>query len=91
MSNFNSPLRFGVRFGLLALAAIALLSSTMVAQTTISTGSIVGTVTDPSGAVVSGAKVLITNKGTSQVITRQPLPPAPTLRVPLIPENIRCG
>jgi Carboxypeptidase regulatory-like domain len=69
MSNFNSPLRFGVRFGLLALAAIVLLSSTMVAQTTISTGSIVGTVTDPSGAVVNGAKVVITNKGTNQAIT----------------------
>jgi len=39
------------------------------AQTTISTGSIVGTVTDPSGAVVSGAKVTITNKATGQVIT----------------------
>ncbi len=41
----------------------------MVAQTTISTGSIVGTVTDPSGAVVNGAKVVITNKGTNQAIT----------------------
>ena len=41
----------------------------VVAQTTISTGSIVGTVTDPSGAVVSGAKVTITNKGTGQVVT----------------------
>lgn len=39
------------------------------AQTTISTGSIVGTVTDPSGAVVSGAKVTITNKATAQVTT----------------------
>jgi hypothetical protein len=39
------------------------------AQTTISTGSIQGTVTDPSGAVLSGAKVSITNKGTGQSIT----------------------
>ena len=69
MSNFNSPLRFGVWFGLLGLAAMVLLSSTMLAQTTISTGSIVGTATDPSGAVVSGAKVVITNKGTNQAIT----------------------
>jgi Carboxypeptidase regulatory-like domain len=68
MSKFNSPLRFGVRFGLLALAAIVVLSCMMVAQTTISTGSIVGTVTDPSGAVVNGAKVLIINKGTNQSI-----------------------
>ncbi|MBS1851915.1 MAG: TonB-dependent receptor [Acidobacteria bacterium] len=37
------------------------------AQTTISTGSIQGTVTDPSGAVVGGAKVSIRNKSTNQV------------------------
>jgi hypothetical protein len=43
--------------------------SPLLAQTTISTGSIVGTVTDPSAAVVSGAKVTITNKATGQVIT----------------------
>ena len=60
--------------GLLAMVAVWLLSSvllapTLLAQTTISTGSIVGTVTDPTGAVVSGAKVQITNKGTSQVAT----------------------
>jgi hypothetical protein len=68
MSNFNFPLRSGVRFGLLGLAAIALLLPTMLAQTTISTGSIVGTVTDPQGAVVPGAKVTITDKTTGQVI-----------------------
>jgi len=43
-----------------------LLAGTALAQTTISTGSIQGTVTDPSGAVVSGAKVTIRNKGTNQ-------------------------
>jgi hypothetical protein len=36
------------------------------AQTTISTGSIQGTVTDPNGAVVPGATVTITNKATGQ-------------------------
>jgi hypothetical protein len=73
MLNFNSPLRFAARlaarFGwsLSLLAAVALLMTSITfAQTTISTGSIVGTVTDPTGAVVSGAKVEITNKGTSQ-------------------------
>jgi hypothetical protein len=38
------------------------------AQTTISTGSIVGTVTDPSGAIVSSAQVEITNTQTGQKI-----------------------
>ncbi|HEX5481052.1 MAG TPA: carboxypeptidase regulatory-like domain-containing protein [Terriglobia bacterium] len=35
-------------------------------QTTISAGSIIGTVTDPSGAVVPGATITITNKATGQ-------------------------
>lgn len=38
----------------------------MFAQTTISTGSIQGTVTDPSGALVNGARVTIRNRGTGQ-------------------------
>jgi len=60
--------RFGVtRFALALLAAAALLASStaLYAQTTVSTGSIQGTVLDPSGAVVSGARVSIT----AQVIT----------------------
>jgi len=44
-------------------------SSLLVAQTTLSTGSISGTVTDPSGAVVEGAKVTIANTGTSQTLS----------------------
>jgi len=36
------------------------------AQTTISTGSIIGTVTDPTGGVVSSAIITITNKVTGQ-------------------------
>jgi Carboxypeptidase regulatory-like domain len=39
------------------------------AQTTVSTGSIVGTVSDPSGAVVTGADVTIMNVATGQLIT----------------------
>ena len=45
------------------------LSPMLHAQTTISTGSIQGLVTDPSGAVVSGAKISIHNKATGRVIT----------------------
>ncbi len=39
------------------------------AQTTVSTGSISGTVTDPTGAAIAGAKVTITNKATAQATT----------------------
>jgi Carboxypeptidase regulatory-like domain len=39
------------------------------AQTTISTGSIVGVVSDPSGALVSGARITITRKSTGQAIS----------------------
>lgn len=38
------------------------------AQSTIGTGSIVGTVSDPSGGVIGGAQVTITNVATSRVI-----------------------
>lgn len=56
-------------FGWLLLALTLLLSSVIaLAQTTIGTASIQGTVTDPSGALVSGAKITITNNSTQQVI-----------------------
>src|SRR5215469_1552041 len=51
------------------VTAFVTLSIISIGQTTISTGSINGTVTDPSGAVVVGAKVTITNKDTGQAIT----------------------
>ena len=56
--------------GILAILAVALFTfgrpTSANAQTTISTGSIVGTVTDQSGAVVPGANVSIINKATEQ-------------------------
>jgi hypothetical protein len=62
--------RVAMRWTAFATLALLLLSSAAVcAQTTISTGSIVGTVTDPQGALVAGAKVTITDKATGQVIT----------------------
>jgi hypothetical protein len=53
----------------LGLLAIMLLATWAVAQTTISTGSISGTVTDQTGAVVAGAAVTITNTATNQAST----------------------
>ena len=38
------------------------------AQTTVGTGSIVGTVIDPTGALISGAEITITNVATGQAI-----------------------
>jgi hypothetical protein len=58
---FSSP-RPGARFTLLALVALSalLLCSVAFAQTSVSNGSISGTVTDASGAVVPNAKVTMT-------------------------------
>lgn len=52
----------------LLVCSLSSLASPLLAQTTIDTGSIVGTVSDPSSAVISGAKVSITNVATGQVI-----------------------
>lgn len=66
MSNFSLC---RTRFSLLALITIFMLSSPLLlAQTTLSTGSIVGVVTDPTGAVVINAKVVIANAGTGQTL-----------------------
>jgi len=67
MSYRNAPSR-SIRCGLLTLVCVVTLltSLTLMSQTTLSTGSIVGTVTDPTGAVVSNAKVLITSISTGQ-------------------------
>jgi hypothetical protein len=52
------------------MAILALFFSSVVfAQTTVGQGSIQGTVSDPTGAVVGGAKVTITDKATGQVVT----------------------
>lgn len=65
---FKNLLGFCVRFSLLSIAAALaiLISSVAFAQTTVQTGSIVGTVADPSGAAVPNAKVVITNTATGQ-------------------------
>ncbi len=55
-------------FTLLVTCVLAA-STVLLAQTTVSQGSIQGTITDPSGAVVGGAKITITHKATGQVIS----------------------
>src|SRR5581483_8436891 len=54
---------FAVTLLMLCVACVA------AAQSTVGTGGITGTVTDPTGAVISNAKVTITNEGTGQTIT----------------------
>jgi hypothetical protein len=50
-----------------AIAFLMLAASVLLAQT-VGTGSIVGIVTDPQGAVLSGVKVEIMNRATGAVI-----------------------
>jgi hypothetical protein len=66
--NFSqmSAVRIGCWLGLVAI--LALPTSAALAQSTVATGSIVGTVTDATNAVVSGAMVTITGP-TGQSIT----------------------
>jgi hypothetical protein len=74
MLNLNSRQRWAIQFrafaalALLAIAIAIVPNATLFAQTTISTGSIQGTITDPTGAALGGAKVNITQKSTGRVI-----------------------
>jgi Carboxypeptidase regulatory-like domain len=47
---------------------VSWIAAPIFAQSTVATGSIQGVLTDPSGAVVAGAKISITNKDTGQVL-----------------------
>lgn len=60
--------RGAVRFCVILAAVLVLLCAGLMAQSTIASGSVIGTVTDPSGAIVSGAKVTITNAGTGATL-----------------------
>ena len=51
--------------GLISVGVMLLSSALLLAQSTVGTGSIQGVVTDQTGAVLSGAKVTITNKATA--------------------------
>ena len=49
-------------------AVLVVFPLSLFTQTTISTGSIVGSVTDPSGALIAGAQVTMSNRATGQII-----------------------
>jgi len=67
MLKLSSSREFATR--VVACIALIVLTATLVlAQSTVGTGSIEGLVTDQTGAVVGGAKVTITNKGTAATI-----------------------
>jgi hypothetical protein len=53
---------------LVFLLTLLLVTTLAYGQSTVGTGSIIGSVTDPSGAVVAGAKVAITNIATGQTV-----------------------
>jgi Carboxypeptidase regulatory-like domain len=53
----------------LAIAASIMLLSSISLQAQVDTGSIVGSVTDPSGAIVGGATVTLTNQGTNATLS----------------------
>ena len=57
---------FAIVSGILILIALAT-PTPVAAQATVGTGSIQGTIVDPQGGAVSGAKITVTSKATGQV------------------------
>ena len=64
-------IRLGSQVFLLLALSLTLLNTSLPAagQTTVGSGSITGLVNDPTGAVVSGARIAITNTATNLAIT----------------------
>jgi hypothetical protein len=69
LSQSSSRMRVPALVVCYATLLVAVISPEHVsAQTTVGTGSIVGTISDPSGAVIAGAQIKITNAATAAVI-----------------------
>ncbi|MFZ0521960.1 MAG: TonB-dependent receptor [Candidatus Acidiferrales bacterium] len=65
----NRPTLFGkLVLTFVFLAYVFSAASRVHAQSTVATGNIQGTITDPTGAVVAAAKITITNTDTGQVV-----------------------
>jgi len=64
-----SALRFAARIAASVLVFLSLFAGSAFAQTTVAQGSIQGTITDPTGAVIGGARVTIINKSTGAAST----------------------
>src|SRR5215469_435266 len=60
--------KFASVLAFLLAGALSLSCGRTMAQTTVGTGSIVGSISDQSGAVIDGARVTIKNAATGQVI-----------------------
>ena len=56
-------------FAFLAMTVVVLVFSSQPLHAQVDTGSITGTITDASSAVVGGAKVTLTNEGTSATLS----------------------
>src|SRR3974377_1845470 len=66
---YSTSTKFAGALVLLLVACLSLCCPcSLFAQTTVGTGSIVGTISDPSGAVITGAAITITNVANRQVI-----------------------
>src|ERR1041384_5054053 len=56
-------------FAFLAMTVVVLVFSSQPLQAQVDTGSITGTITDASSAVIGNAKVTLTNEGTSAALS----------------------
>ena len=71
------------RGALTAGAAVCLCASATTAFAQVDTGTILGTIKDGSGAVISGAKVTLTHEGQAFTLTRMSRPDGTYIFTPI--------